>query len=431
MIGNPPYIQLQDEGGKLAKLYRQAKFNTFSNMGDIYQLFYEKGIDLLKKKGHLCYITSNKWMRAGYGETSRKYFAEQSQPKILIDLAGEKIFENATVDVNILLLQKGSYTQSTCALRGGLDCLENRSDLLERKNEAVNIIFPHNSSWVILSPMEQRIKEKIEKVGVPLKDWDIQINYGIKTGCNEAFIIDKAKKDELIALSPNSVDIIRPILRGKDIKKYGYNFAELYLLFIPWHFPIHRDTNITGASKEAELAFQQKYPAIYNHLLQYKEQLSNRNRAETGIRYEWYALQRFGSNYMDDFNKQKVVWKRVGSILRFAFDDKKMAVLDSTCFAAGKYAKYLTGILNSHMGKYMLQGAPTTGTGDLLISVQAIEPLKIPIPNNVIKKVIEDKVDRALQYNMTCDIDSDVYAMYALSNEEINFIESLITSPRK
>ena len=299
VIGNPPYIQLQDEGGKLAKLYRQAKFNTFSSMGDIYQLFYEKGIVLLKKKGHLCYITSNKWMRAGYGETSRKYFAEQSQPKILIDLAGEKVFENATVDVNILLLQKGSYTQSTCALRGGLDCLENRSDLLERKNEAVNIIFPHNSSWVILSPIEQRIKEKIEKVGVPLKDWDIQINYGIKTGCNEAFIIDKAKKDELIALSPNSVDIIRPILRGKDIKKYGYNFAELYLLFIPWHFPLHRNTNITGASKEAEQAFQREYPAIYKHLLQYKEQLSNRNKAETGIRYEWYALQRFGSNYMD------------------------------------------------------------------------------------------------------------------------------------
>jgi len=301
----------------------------------------------------------------------------------------------------------------------------------DQESGAVNMIFPHSSSWVILSSIEQRIKEKIEKVGVPLKDWDIRINYGIKTGCNEAFIIDKAKKDELIALSPNSVEIIRPILRGKDIKKYGYNFAELYLLFIPWHFPLHRDTNITGASKEAELAFQREYPAIYKHLLQYKEQLSKRNKAETGIRYEWYALQRFGSNYMDDFNKQKVVWKRVGSILRFAFDDKKMAVLDSTCFAAGKYAKYLTGILNSHMGKYMLQGSPTTGTGDLLISVQAIEPLKIPIPNNVIKKVIEDKVDRALQYNTTCDIDSDVYAMYALSNEEINFIESLITSPRK
>ena len=433
VIGNPPYIQLQDEGGKLAKLYRQAKFNTFSSMGDIYQLFYEKGIVLLKKKGHLCYITSNKWMRAGYGETSRKYFAEQSQPKILIDLAGEKVFENATVDVNILLLQKTAYTQSTCALRGGLDCLENRSDLLERKNEAVNIIFPHNSSWVILSPIEQRIKEKIEKVGVPLKDWDIQINYGIKTGCNEAFIIDKAKKDELIALSPNSVDIIRPILRGRDIKRYGYDFAHLYLIG-------------TFPSKKYNI---DDYPSIKNYLLNFgktdishlskygidcwgKKRLeqSGNKGSRKKTHNKWFELQD-SIAYWDDFNKQKVVWKRVGSILRFAFDDKKMAVLDSTCFAAGKYAKYLTGILNSHMGKYMLQGAPTTGTGDLLISVQAIEPLKIPIPNNVIKKVIEDKVDRALQYNMTCDIDSDVYAMYALSNEEINFIESLITSPRK
>ena len=433
VIGNPPYIQLQDEGGKLAKLYRQAKFNTFSSMGDIYQLFYEKGIVLLKKKGHLCYITSNKWMRAGYGEISRKYFAEQTQPKILIDLAGEKVFENATVDVNILLLQKAAYTQSTCALRGGLDCLEDRSDLLERKNEAVNIIFPHNSSWVILSPIEQRIKEKIEKVGVPLKDWDIQINYGIKTGCNEAFIIDKAKKDELIALSPNSVEIIRPILRGRDIKRYGYDFAHLYLIG-------------TFPSKKYNI---DDYPSIRNYLLNFgktdishlskygldcwgKKRLeqSGNKGSRKKTHNKWFELQD-SIAYWDDFNKQKVVWKRVGSILRFAFDDKKMAVLDSTCFAAGKYAKYLTGILNSHMGKYMLQGAPTTGTGDLLISVQAIEPLKIPIPNNVIKKVIEDKVDRALQYNTTCDIDSDVYAMYALSNEEINFIESLITSPRK
>ncbi|QTQ17331.1 class I SAM-dependent DNA methyltransferase [Treponema parvum] len=307
------------------------------------------------------------------------------------------------------------------------------SDFDDLENTTVNIRFPHNASWVILSPIEQRIKEKIEKVGVPLKDWDIQINYGIKTGCNEAFIIDKAKRDELIRQSLNSVDIIRPILRGKDIKKYGYSFAELYLLFIPWHFPLHNNKDIVGASQEAEKIFQQEYPAIYDHLLQYKTQLSNRNKAETGIRYEWYALQRFGSNYMDDFNKQKVVWKRVGSILRFAFDDKKLAVLDSTCFAAGNYAKYLTGILNSNMGKYMLQESPTTGTGDLLISVQAIEPLKIPIPNMTTKKLIEDKVDKILQYNTDCDIDinPDIYSMYALSNEEITFIETFLTAPTK
>ena len=225
MIGNPPYIQLQDEGGKLAKLYRQAKFNTFSSMGDIYQLFYEKGIVLLKKKGHLCYITSNKWMRAGYGETSRKYFAEQSQPKILIDLAGEKVFENATVDVNILLLQKTAYTQSTCALRGGLDCLENRRGSVQQSVHSIE--FPKNgNSWVILSDIEQRIKQKIEAVGRPLKEWDIKIYRGILTGCNDAFIINKEKRDELIKKCPKSAEIIRPILRGRDIKRYGYDFAD-------------------------------------------------------------------------------------------------------------------------------------------------------------------------------------------------------------
>ena len=145
VIGIPPYIQLQDDNGKLAKIYKPMKFNTFNSMGDIYQLFYETGIKLLRKSGHLCYITSNKWMRAGYGEASRKYFAEHTQPKVLVDLAGEKVFENATVDVNILLLQKAAYTQNTCALRGGLDCLENRSDSNRLENTTVNIKFPHNA----------------------------------------------------------------------------------------------------------------------------------------------------------------------------------------------------------------------------------------------------------------------------------------------
>ena len=428
VIGNPPYIQLQDEGGKLAKLYRQAKFNTFSSMGDIYQLFYEKGIVLLKKKGHLCYITSNKWMRAGYGETSRKYFAEQSQPKILIDLAGEKVFENATVDVNILLLQKTAYTQSTCALRGGLDCLENRSDLLERKNEAVNIIFPHNSSWVILSPMEQRIKEKIEKVGVPLKDWDIQINYGIKTGCNEAFIIDKAKKDELIALSPNSVDIIRPILRGKDIKKYGYNFAELYLLFIPWHFPIHRDTNITGASKEAELAFQQKYPAIYNHLLQYKEQLSNRNRAETGIRYEWYALQRFGSNYMDDFSKPKILFQEIVQEGEFMIDSKgEFFCNDTGRIITGKAIKFLLGVLNSKLFFFAIKyfyGGGLLGENGVRMKHTFFENFPCIEENAHIKQLVDTVTSENIK-EVSKEIDHKVYELYGLTDDEINFVETM------
>jgi hypothetical protein len=283
---------------------------------------------------------------------------------------------------------------------------------------------------VILSPIEQQIKAKIEKIGTPLKDWDISINYGIKTGYNEAFIIDGTTRNKLIEKSkPTDLSgIIRPILRGRDIKKYGYEFADLWLIYIPWHFPLHTNSYITGASEEAELEFQQQYPEIYDHLIKYKKELSARNKAETGIRYEWYALQRWGANYMDDFSKQKIVWKRVGSIIRFGIDLKGCVTLDSTCFATGNHLKYIVGILNSKLGNLMLQDSPKTGTGDLLISVQAIEPIKIPYPTFENEEAISNIVDElALNENnekANKQLNQVIYTLYGLIKEEIEFIES-------
>ena len=251
------------------------------------------------------------------------------------------------------------------------------------------------------------------------------------TGYNEAFIIDGKKKDELIAEDPKSAEIIRPLLRGRDIKRYSYEFADLYLLFIPWHFPLHNDSSIVGASLEAEKAFEKQYPAIYNHLLQHKIGLSNRNKAETGIRYEWYALQRWGANYWEDFSKQKIVWKRVGSILRFSYDESHALALDSTCFATGQNIKYLVAILNSKFGKYLMKDSPKTGTGDLLISVQAIEPLLIPIPEKEISFLLEKTIDEILiainnqkpisEYEDKIDL--IVYDMLGFTDQEIEFIE--------
>ena len=301
------------------------------------------------------------------------------------------------------------------------------SDSNGLENTTVNIKFPHNASWVILSPIEQRIKEKIEKVGVPLKDWDIQINYGIKTGCNEAFIIDKAKKDELIRQSPNSVDIIRPILRGKDIKKYGYNFAELYLLFIPWHFPLHNNKDIVGASQEAEKAFQQEYPAIYNHLLQYKTQLSNRNKAETGIRYEWYALQRFGSNYMDDFNRQKIIWTDIACKPSFVFSDKEIYFLNTAYMLSGYHLHYLLHILNSKLITFYFTHT-ATGLGDKGLRLFKIFVEKIPIP-----VYVNSDIQRSLDsYKPVINLQSEqekinkwVNQLYHLNTEEIEYINSI------
>jgi len=136
--------------------------------------------------------------------------------------------------------------------------------------------------------------------------------------------------------------------------------------------------------------------------------------------------------YMEDFFRPKIVWKRVGSVIKFSYDDQKIFALDSTCFAIGKDIKFLVAVLNSKMGKYLLKDSPQTGTGDLLISVQAIEPLKVPIPNVEILKSVEQRVDRIVKNiankiqvkQLEEEINKIIYKLYHLSIEEIEFIES-------
>ena len=296
--------------------------------------------------------------------------------------------------------------------------------------------FSGSDSWVILSPIEQSIKRKIEAVGTPLKDWDVQINYGIKTGYNDAFIISTEKREEILANCQSederkrTAELIRPILRGRDIKRYGYNWANLWLIYIPWHFPYQFDESIKGASKKAEEAFKEQYSAVYNHMLQYKEPLSKRNKAETGIRYEWYAMQRWGAKYWEDFSKPKILWKRVGSILRFCYNENEALGLDSTCFAIGNNIEFVCCVLNSPMGHYLLKDAPKTGTGDLLISVQAVEPIKLPSVthelNVELKKLLGIMIANCSD-EIENEISQKIFNLYGLSREEQRYIEENFT----
>lgn len=244
-----------------------------------------------------------------------------------------------------------------------------------------------------------------------MKDWNINIYRGILTGYNEAFIIDGKKKDELITEDPKSAEIIRPILRGRDIKRYGYDFADLWLI----------NTHNGVKEKGIKPINIEDYPAVKKHLDQYYPQLKKRaDKGETP-----YNLRNCA--YMEDFYKQKIVWKRVGSILRFSYDEEQTMALDSTCFATGKHIKFLVAALNSKMGHYLMKDAPKTGTGDLLISVQAIEPLKIPIPDIGIEKTIEKIIDEILKKQNVAlekNLDRIIYDIFKLNKEEINFIES-------
>ncbi|RME58478.1 MAG: class I SAM-dependent DNA methyltransferase, partial [Candidatus Dadabacteria bacterium] len=231
VIGNPPYVQLQKAGGALAKLYKDLRYETFDRRGDIYTLFYEKGLGILKTGGHLIYITSNKWMRAGYGEKLRSFLAKHNS-KVLIDL-GPGVFETATVDTNIIIVQKQKNQNALLGLT-----YTDKTQPLDKAVKENSFVIKDLSSkaWFIGSEEEQKLKEKIERIGRPLKEWDVNIYRGILTGLNEAFIITTEKRNEILANCKDKEErqrteaIIKPILRGRDIKRYYYKWAGLWVV---------------------------------------------------------------------------------------------------------------------------------------------------------------------------------------------------------
>ena len=308
------------------------------------------------------------------------------------------------------------------------------------KQTATPCAFTSSDSWVILSPIEQSIKRKIEAAGTPLKDWNIQINYGIKTGCNEAFIIDETKRAEILANCRDTAErkrtdeLIRPILRGRDVKRYAYNWAGLYLLWIPWHFPLHLDESITGASEKAESEFHKQFPAVYKHLCVYKEVLSKRNQSETGIRYEWYALQRWGANYWDDFSKPKIVWMDLSDVPTFAYDDNTQFANNTVYFLSGREnLLYLLGYLNSKMATYLFsQIGSTSGVGTTRWQAFTMEWLIVPRTTSekqsqiagLVDRIIEAKKDDPSADTSSTEqmIDKLVYRLYGLTADEVAVI---------
>jgi hypothetical protein len=223
--------------------------------------------------------------------------------------------------------------------------------------------FDSSNSWTILSNIEQSIKQKIDSIGTPLREWDVAINYGIKTGYNDAFIISGAKKNELISEDPRSAEIIRPILRGRDIKRYEYNFADL------WIINVHNGVK----SKDIPRINITNYPAIMNHLNNYYEKLATRaDRGDTP-----YNLRNCA--YMDDFSKQKIVWENLCLSAQFALAEEGTYInAPSPMIVPGN--KYLLAVLNSKLADlYIRQLGVTRNGGYFEYKPMFIEQLPIPM----------------------------------------------------
>lgn len=426
VIGNPPYIQLQKDGGRLADLYQPCEFDTFTRMGDIYCLFYEKGHKLLKSRGHLCFITSNKWMRAGYGKKLRDYFVVFTQPVQLLDM-GPDVFD-ATVDTNILLLQNNSIFDDLTTFIGvsfGKDFDRETGNIHQYlKGNGVTMELPAKGEpWTLLSSASLNLKRKIEDVSKPLNDWNIDIYRGIVTGCNEAFIIDEAKREELVAQDPKSAEIIKPLLRGRDIERYHVKQAGFYIL-------------ATGY----DLDIPNKYPVIYEHLETIGKQIELGeikvkgkglfSRDDQGE--NWWNLR--SCAYYSEFEKEKIVYPDISSSMRACYDTTKALCLQTTYILPTNDLS-LFAILNSRLfdwyAKYKFQNLsdPWAG-GGLRFIAQYME--KVPIADRtreqraelseLVEQILEDPEGEDV-HDLEKQIDDIIYRLYGLSQKDIKLIE--------
>jgi len=299
------------------------------------------------------------------------------------------------------------YRENRCIF-----CSIKSSDFVRQKSNFVS--FSTSKSWVILSSIEQRIKEKIEQVGTPLKDWDVRINYGIKTGFNEAFIIDGAKRRQLIAEDPKSDELIRPILRGKDIKRYRHDFADKWVI----------NTHNGIKEKAIKPININDYPAIKHHLDRHYPELVNRaDKGDTP-----YNLRNCA--YMDDFSKQKIVWGNLNLDASYAIAPEGFFV-SAPCPLITPASMYLLAILNSKLADFYIRVlAKKRNGGYVEYKPMFIERLPVPaIPEKDQKKLTSlvekrniTKVDNELK-SVDATIDNLIYDMYGLTGEEIHFID--------
>ena len=383
VIGNPPYVQLQTMG-EMSDVYAHCGFQSYNKSADLYCLFTERGYNLLKPNGLQSLIMPNKWMLVSYGKELRSFMAKTDLQQIL-NFGDIQFFDDATIYVCIFVTRKSSKRNPE-VLALSLNQKTYHGDFM---SEVPSQLSPYpadifgETEWSIQPKAHFDILKKMQQ-GRALKDMPISINYGIKTGYNDAFFIDGATRNRLIAEDPKSAELIMPLLRGRDIQAWIPDLVDQYLIFVPWHFPNHLDLTIQGVSEQSESDFANNYPAIYHHLLTYKEKLSARNKAETGIRYEWYALQRWAADYYKEFSKPKIMYPNMTSLFPFIFDDKGYYGNDKTFMITATDdsidLKALTAIFNSKLCKlWIWYNCPELQGGTREIRKVYFENFPIPI----------------------------------------------------
>lgn len=380
VIGNPPYVEhkkLKHIAFILKKIYE-----VYSGSADLSIYFFEKGLKILNYNGNLSYISTNKFFNTGYGKFLRKYLVKHKINSI-INFEQVEIFEKVLVSSTVINIsniksnqeQKFNYSEfyKEKAWRK-----EFNKRIEESKQFKQNLFG--EKEWNFLESKELKIKNRIEELGQRIKEINgIEIKRGVTTGFDPAFVLSNNVKF-------TSAKVLKPLIKGREIKKFKPLKSDAQLLFIPWHFPLHQEKSINGASASAEEKLKTNYNDIYLYLINHYDKLNQRNKEETGIRYEWYALQRCAASYYPLFEKDKIVWPLTADKWGFTMDKEKHYLTSGGFFLVSEQIplKYILAILNTKLMEYYFKfiGVMTAG-GAYTLKKATIEELPLLISRNV------------------------------------------------
>ena len=416
VLANPPYVKQGLISGKknvLEKVYP----TVYNGSADLYTYFYARALHLLRPQGLLAFISSNKWFRTGYGLNLRKYIADNAKVLSITDFGELPVFKAAATFPMIFIAQKGNGANTTVFTQ--VKSLNEPYPDVLAVTKSYGYVLPHNaiqgSNWQLTTAENIDRVSKLEAAGVPFGEYvGGKIYVGLKTGFNKAFWLDDAKRAALIAQDQRSAEIIKPLVKGDDVRKWRIANRDKWLIYAPWSLNIDN------------------YPAVKAHLSQWRRELEARPECAAG-RYNWWCLSRYASDYIREFDKPKILYPDIARESRFTLDTSGTYV-DMTAFVVPVDNLYLLGVLNTSIVWYYLQQkASVLGDADEggRMSLKRFYIEKIPIPaapaaeQEAISRLVQACLDArgvgvAAQ---EAEIDERVARLYGLTAAELAAIK--------
>lgn len=391
VIGNPPYIS---HDNILNKNYYK-KYKTFEPFADLYCYFIERGIDIQNNNGVLSFITSNSYLRANYGLPVREFIRKENHIVNIVNIEDFQLFDSAIVNTAILISQRNSC-YSKCIVvnsvyKGEVYFDKFVNDNLFLYEQADFIIQP----WLLVRKEILAIRKKIELAGKTLENYGTKIRLGLATGANDVFVVDESKRGELVAKDPNNKKILKPVLRGRDIDRYCYNFPGLYIILA-----------------KNDIDVKHEYPSVYSYLDSFGK--SFKERGAKG--HHWSNLR--ACSFFEDFKEEKIIWIELSDRGRFALAIEEVYLLNSAYFLLPPpplNIKYLLGVLNSTVINFYLNAiAATSGMGTARWINNYVKLFPIPKPLTICQSQVGIIVD---------------YIMISKTNNhesELNYFEQIV-----